>query len=196
MGNIVVSGRMRNPASPWAAYKDKLEVRSVAFAGPGAIIQDVLELDEATKSFANDVASRSVNLIADQDIVSRFTTDLDFVDAYLDDVLPALAEERVPLPKLLFYVVDAKGKIDGLYEKGKDAAPVQALTKVAGTFRHACPLVMYEDDQSEPIFLTPWTDAGLLRSYKYQKLKRGEDPIQRALEQHSLTKDGLAYNND
>ena len=34
MGNIVVSGRMRNPASPWAAYKDKLEVRSVAFAGP------------------------------------------------------------------------------------------------------------------------------------------------------------------
>ena len=55
---------------------------------------------------------------------------------------------------------------------------------------------MYEDDQSEPIFLTPWTDASLLRSYKYQKLKRGEDPIQRALEQHSLTKDGLAYNND
>ena len=54
----------------------------------------------------------------------------------------------------------------------------------------------YEDDRSEPIFLTPWTDAGLLRSYKYQKLKRGEDPIQRALEQHSLTKDGLAYNND
>ena len=42
---------------------------------------------------------------------------------------------------------------------------------------------MYEDDQSEPIFLTPWTDAGLLRSYEYQKLKRGEDPIQRALEQ-------------
>ena len=41
-----------------------------------------------------------------------------------------------------------------------------------------------------------WTDASLLRSYKYQKLKRGEDPIQRALEQHSLTKDGLAYNND
>ena len=39
-------------------------------------------------------------------------------------------------------------------------------------------------------------DAGLLRSYEYQKLKRGEDPIQRALEQHSLTKDGLAYNND
>ena len=36
---------------------------------------------------------------------------MDFVDAYLDDVLPALAEERVPLPKLLFYVVDAKGKI-------------------------------------------------------------------------------------
>ena len=55
---------------------------------------------------------------------------------------------------------------------------------------------MYEDDRSEPIFLTPWTDASLLRSYKYQKLKRGEDPIQRALEQHSLTKDGLAYNND
>ena len=94
------------------------------------------------------------------------------------------------------YVVDAKGKIDGLYEKGKDAEPVQALTKVAGTFRHACPLVMYEDDQSEPVLLAPWTDASLLRSYKYQKLKRGEDPIQRALEQHSLTKDGLAYNND
>ena len=36
-----------------------------------------------------DLASRSVNLIADQDIVSRFTTDLDFVDAYLDDVAPA-----------------------------------------------------------------------------------------------------------
>ena len=69
-------------------------------------------------------------------------------------------------------------------------------SQVASTFRHACPLVMYEDDQSEPIFLAPWTDAGLLRSYKYQKLKRGEDPIQRALEQHSLTKDGLAYNND
>ena len=90
----------------------------------------------------------------------------------------------------------AKGKIDGLYEKGKDAEPVQALTKVAATFRHACPLVMYEDDQSEPVLLAPWTDAGLLRSYKYQKLKRGEDPIQRALEQHSLTKDGLAYNNE
>ena len=89
-----------------------------------------------------------------------------------------------------------KGKIDGLYEKGKDAEPVQALTKVAGSFRHACPLVMYEDDQSEPVLLAPWTDAGLLRSYEYQKLKRGEDPIQRALEQHSLTKDGLAYNND
>lgn len=55
---------------------------------------------------------------------------------------------------------------------------------------------MYEDDQSEPVLLAPWTDAGLLRSYEYQKLKRGEDPIQRALEQHSLTKDGLAYNND
>ena len=53
---------------------------------------------------------------------------------------------------------------------------------------------MYEDDQSEPVLLAPWTDASLLRSYKYQK--RGEDPIQRALEQHSLTKDGLAYNND
>ena len=55
---------------------------------------------------------------------------------------------------------------------------------------------MYEDDQSEPVLLAPWTDASLLRSYEYQKLKRGEDPIQRALEQHSLTKDGLAYNND
>ena len=83
-----------------------------------------------------------------------------------------------------------------VHEKGKDAEPVQALTKVAGTFRHACPLVMYEDDRSEPVLIAPWTDASLLRSYKYQKLKRGEDPIQRALEQHSLTKDGLAYNND
>ena len=46
------------------------------------------------------------------------------------------------------------------------------------------------------VFLEQKTDASLLRSYKYQKLKRGEDPIQRALEQHSLTKDGLAYNND
>ena len=42
---------------------------------------------------------------------SSHTGPMDFVDAYLDDVLPALAEERVPLPKLLFYVVDAKGKI-------------------------------------------------------------------------------------
>ena len=72
----------------------------------------------------------------------------------------------------------------------------RSAPKVAGTFRHACPLVMYEDDRSEPVLIAPWTDASLLRSYKYQKLKRGEDPIQRALEQHSLTKDGLAYNND
>ena len=89
-----------------------------------------------------------------------------------------------------------KPAVSDAYDAGYAGTSELARQMPTGTFRHACPLVMYEDDQSEPSFLTPWTDASLLRSYKYQKLKRGEDPIQRALEQHSLTKDGLAYNND
>ena len=73
---------------------------------------------------------------------------------------------------------------------------VVLLAAAAPAASFKLPWSLYEDDRSEPVLLAPWTDAGLLRSYKYQKLKRGEDPIQRALEQHSLTKDGLAYNND
>ena len=167
---------------------------------PGAIIQDVSKSDDATQSFVADVSSRCVNLIAWMDIVPRVTTDLDFMDAYLEDTLPALAKDAVgrPLPKLLYWLLDARGKIDSLYDKGKDAEPVQALLAVGKTLMHGCPLVLWEDDQSEPVLvhdhLGPTDDKAYLEAYKYKKLERGEDPVQRVLYEHSLTYQGLSYN--
>ena len=66
---------------------------------------------------------------------------------YLEDTLPALAKDAVdrPLPKLLYWLLDARGKIDSLYDKGKDAEPVQALLAVGKTLMHGCPLIMWED---------------------------------------------------
>ena len=81
LGTYVVSGRMKQAGSPWAAVADKVDVRTVAFSAPGAMIQDVSKSDAATKSFVADVSSRCVNLIAWMDIVPRVTTDLDFMDA-------------------------------------------------------------------------------------------------------------------
>ena len=195
-----MSGRMKQAGSPWAAVADKVDVRTVAFSAPGAIIQDVSKSDDATKAFVADVSSRCVNLIAWMDIVPRVTTDLDFMDAYLEDTLPALAKDAVgrPLPKLLYWLLDARGKIDSLYDKGKDAEPVQALLAVGKTLMHGCPLVLWEDDQSEPVLvhdhLGPTDDKAYLEAYKYKKLERGEDPVQRVLYEHSLTYQGLSYN--
>ena len=66
---------------------------------------------------------------------------------YLEDTLPALAKDAVgrPLPKLLYWLLDARGKIDSLYDKGKDAEPVQALLAVGKTLMHGCPLILWED---------------------------------------------------
>lgn len=152
IGTIVLRGRMQQAGSPWAAV-DKVDVRTVAFSAPGAIIQDVSKADDATKSFAADVSARSVNLIAWMDIVPRLTTDLGFVNRYLENSLASLAELEVPLPKLLYNLIDIRHKIDSLYEEGKDAGPVMELLGVAKTLVHSCPLVMYEDLDSEPLRL-------------------------------------------
>ena len=42
--------------------------------------------------------------------------------------------------------------------------------------------------------LGPTDDKAYLEAYKYKKLKRGEDPVQRVLYEHSLTYQGLSYN--
>ena len=200
LGTYVVSGRMKQAGSPWAAVADKVDVRTVAFSAPGAIIQDVSKSDDATQSFVADVSSRCVNLIAWMDIVPRVTTDLSFMDAYLEDTLPALAKDAVgrPLPKLLYWLLDARGKIDSMYDKGKDSEPVQALLAVGKTLMHGCPLILWEDDTSEPVLirdhLGPTDDKAYLEAYKYKKLERGEDPVQRVLYEHSLTYQGLSYN--
>ena len=99
LGTYIVSGRMKQEGSPWAAVADKVEVRTVAFSAPGAIIQDVSKSDDATRAFVEDVSSRCVNLIAWMDIVPRVTTDLDFMDAYLEDTLPALAKDVAALAR-------------------------------------------------------------------------------------------------
>ena len=91
-----------------------------------------------------------------------------------------------------------RGKIDSLYDKGKDAEPVQALLAVGKTLMHGCPLILWEDDASEPVLvhdhLGPTDDKAYLEAYKYKKLERGEDPVQRVLYEHSLTYQGLSYN--
>ena len=57
---------------------------------------------------------------------------------------------------------------------------------------------MWEDDASEPVLvhdhLGPTDDKAYLEAYKYKKLERGEDPVQRVLYEHSLTYQGLSYN--
>ena len=40
----------------------------------------------------------------------------------------------------------------------------------------------------------PTDDKAYLEAYKYKKLERGEDPVQRVLYEHSLTYQGLSYN--
>ena len=42
--------------------------------------------------------------------------------------------------------------------------------------------------------LGPTDDKAYLEAYKYKKLERGEDPVQRVLYEHSLTYQGLSYN--
>ena len=42
--------------------------------------------------------------------------------------------------------------------------------------------------------LGPTDDKAYLEAYKYKKLERGEDPVQRVLYEHSLTYTGLSYN--
>ena len=63
---------------------------------------------------------------------------------------------------------------------------------------HGCPLILWEDDASEPKLirdhLGPTDDKAYLEAYKYKKLKPGEDPVQRVLYEHSLTYQGLSYN--
>ena len=63
---------------------------------------------------------------------------------------------------------------------------------------HGCPLIMWEDDASEPKLirdhLGPTDDKAYLEAYKYKPLKRDEDPVQRVLYEHSLTYQGLSYN--
>ena len=109
MANFVVSGRMKQAGSKWAAA-EQVEVRTVAFAAPNVMV-DVTNSDAATKSFVDDVSSRSVNLIAEQDLVSRAGTDNQFVDAWMKDSIPALVDEKAgwkPIPNLLFWVVDVE----------------------------------------------------------------------------------------
>ena len=76
--------------------------------------------------------------------------------------------------------------------------PVQALLAVGKTLMHGCPLIIWEDDASEPVLiqdhLGPTDDKAYLEAYKYKKLKQGEDPVQRVLYEHSLTYQGLSYN--
>jgi hypothetical protein len=72
---------MKQAGSKWSTVADKVEVRTVAFAAPNVMV-DVTNSDAATKSFVADVSSRSVNLIAEQDLVSRLGTDNQFVDAW------------------------------------------------------------------------------------------------------------------
>ena len=75
-------------------------------------------------------------------------------------------------------------------------------THVAGRRESPKPLkkaaIHWEDDQSEPVLvhdhLGPTDDKAYLEAYKYKKLERGEDPVQRVLYEHSLTYQGLSYN--
>ena len=75
---------------------------------------------------------------------------------------------------------------------------MQALLAVGKTLMHGCPLILWEDDQSEPKLvhdhLGPTDDKAYLEAYKYKELERGEDPVQRVLYEHSLTYQGLSYN--
>ena len=75
---------------------------------------------------------------------------------------------------------------------------MQALLAVGKTLMHGCPLILWEDDTSEPVLirdhLGPTDDKAYLEAYKYKKLERGEDPVQRVLYEHSLTYQGLSYN--
>jgi len=63
---------------------------------------------------------------------------------------------------------------------------------------HSCPLVMYEDLDSEPLrlldSLDPTDDPAYLEAYKYKKLKKDENVITRILYEHKLTYNGLSYN--
>ena len=43
-------------------------------------------------------------------------------------------------------------------------------------------------------FKLPWSRSAAPKSGGYQELKRGEDPVQRVLYEHSLTYQGLSYN--
>merc|ERR1712060_422156 len=115
---------------------------------------DVTKSDATTQAFVGDVSSRSVNIIAEQDLVSRVGTDNQFVDAWMKDSIPALVDEKAgwkPIPNLLFWVVDLDKKMSTLYEKGKDNEEmVVPFLEAIAHLRHPAPLVIYKDYKSKP----------------------------------------------
>ena len=85
------------------------------------------------------------------------------------------------------------------WQDQKDGKFTPAVSDAYGkTLMHGCPLILWEDDQSEPVLvhdhLGPTDDKAYLEASKYKKLKRGEHPVQRVLYEHSLTYQGLSYN--
>mmetsp|Transcript_1516 Transcript_1516/g.4534 ORF Transcript_1516/g.4534 Transcript_1516/m.4534 type:complete len:434 (-) Transcript_1516:112-1413(-) len=220
LGNFVVSGRMLQPTSPWYEVKDALEIRTVAYASPVAIQEVTANKDAATKAFVEDVASRSCNIIAEQDLVPRLGTGLTFTDDFMEDVVPAIAGSKIPAS--LYWILDGKDRVDSVYEGAKDAPFVKQFWQAGGRMRYPGTIIAYKDAAAEPVLLVDkgndGTKPGELAHYGYIKLEkkrkgwlrwaasstvgRGgssyeylEDPITREVDLHDLGIFGLQYDN-
>ena len=95
---------------------EKLEVRHAMMPSS----RTSLKSDDATKAFVEARGSRCVNLIAWMDIVSRGRR------TWISWMPTSTSSLRRASSRSCYGVVDAKGKIDSLYDKGKDAEPCRS----------------------------------------------------------------------
>merc|ERR1719354_442771 len=101
--HVCIAGELQKKDSKWFQLKDKLKLRTIAFAAPMTTLDIDGGKDKASKDFLKSVGRNTCNVVFSQDLVPHGYGSLTFCIEILKAIIPEVVD-NLPIPGFLSFV--------------------------------------------------------------------------------------------
>ena len=208
VAHLCIQAALHDESSIWSQYKKKeaaFSVRAVAFSAPMSISTIASSISAETKTFLDEIAARSCNIIYHLDVVPRLLSELDFINNALQNIIDGIDDKKVlsklPFSSIISRFFNLSELAADKFEDLKESENIKPTIAVLKTFNHYGNIIYYQNDAAKPVVYRDYNHDEASCDKKFSNLKWEPQDIKKNIignlgHDHNQTVrgPGLAYN--
>lgn len=203
VAHLCIQAALHDESSIWSQYKKKeatFSVRTVAFSAPMSISTIASPLSAEMKTFFNEIAVRSCNIVYHLDFFPRLLSGLDFVNEVAENIIEGV-NDIVNLPSIISRFVNLSDIAAEKFKDLKKNENIKPIIAVLKTFNHYGNIIYYQNDAAKPVVYRDYNHDEASCDKKFSDLEWEHQDIEKDIinnlahdHTHTVRGPGLAYN--